>query len=465
MKRLFVAETPQRVGEKVKVAGWVDSKREHGKLVFIDLRDMTGKIQAVIDANGEDFTKAKEIKEEWVIELEGRVKEREEKYWNLNDPLGKWEIEIEKINILSRAKPLPIPIDTAGYEINEEKRLKWRYIDLRRVRLRQNLIKRSEIAFFVRSFLKEQGFVEVETPLLTKSTPEGARDFLVPSRLYPGSFYALPQSPQQYKQLLQVAGIERYYQLPRCLRDEDPRADRQPEFTQIDIEMSFVEQEDILQLAENLMISLVKALFPDKKIAQVPFPRLEHKEVMEKYGTDRPDLREDPKDTKTLYFAWVVNFPMFEWKETEQRWDAMHHPFTRPQEEDPEKIKENPGKILAYQYDLVLNGFEIAGGSLRSFRPEILQAVFEVLGHKPEEVREKFSHLFEAFEYGVPPHGGIAFGFDRLVAILLEEPNIREVIAFPKTGDFRDLMMGTPSPVEENQLRELHIKIEKEETK
>ncbi len=465
MKRIFSTEIKNRVGEKVKLAGWVHSKREHGKIVFLDLRDMKGRVQVVIESSQDVFSKVKELREEWVIEVVGRVKEREQKYWNEKEPLGRWEVEVEDLKVLSEARPLPLPIDSPGYEISEEKRLKWRYIDLRRDRLHKNLAKRHKATLFVRNFLSQKDFVEIETPLLTKSTPEGARDFLVPSRLYPGSFYALPQSPQQYKQLLQVAGFERYFQLPRCLRDEDPRADRQPEFTQIDIEMSFVEQEDILSLAESLVVEMVKELFPEKRIARLPFERLNYKEVVEKYGTDRPDLRENKQDPDELYFAWVINFPMFEWKETEQRWDAMHHPFTRPQEENPEKIKENPQDILAFQYDLVLNGYEVAGGSLRSYRPEVLQVVFEVLGHKPEEVREKFAHLFEAFEYGVPPHGGIAFGFDRLMAVLLGEPNIREVIAFPKTGDFRDPMMGTPSPVTQEQLKELGLRVQREDEK
>jgi len=369
------------------------------------------------------------------------------------------KILAESLKVLSRAKTLPFPIDTEGYEISEEKRLKYRYLDLRRERLQRNLKMRQKVIQFMRDFLQKRDFVEVETPILTKSTPEGARDFLVPSRLYPGKFYALPQSPQQYKQLLQVAGIERYFQIARCLRDEDPRADRQPEFTQLDIEMSFVEQEDILKLIEELFIKLIKKLFPEKKIKKIPFPRITYKEAMEKYKTDKPDIRKNKESKNELAFLWVIDFPMFEWKETEKRWDAMHHPFTRPQTEDIEEIKKNPEKILAFQYDLVLNGYEIGGGSLRSYKPEILEAVFEVMGHTKKEIREKFGHLFEAFEYGVPPHGGIAPGIDRFLAVVLNEPNIREVIAFPKTGDFRDLMMNVPDKVSKEQLKELNIKI------
>jgi len=317
----------------------------------------------------------------------------------------------------------------------------------------------------MREFLIKEGFIEVETPILTKSTPEGARDFLVPSRLQPGNFYALPQSPQQYKQLLMVSGLEKYFQIARCFRDEDPRADRQAEFTQLDMEMSFVEEEDVLKLIENLYSTLVKNIFPEKKIQKTPFPRISYKEAMEKYNTDKPDLRADKNDADELAFCFIVNFPMFEWKKEEKRWDAVHHPFTRPQTESVQEIKKNPDKILACQYDFVLNGYEIGGGSLRSYKPEILEAVFEVMGHKKQDIKKKFGHLLEAFEYGVPPHGGIAPGIDRFLSIVLNEPNIREVMAFPKTGDNRDLMMQAPSEIEENQLKELNIKITKKKGK
>jgi aspartyl-tRNA synthetase len=282
---------------------------------------------------------------------------------------------------------------------------------------------------------------------------------LVPARLQPGKFYALPQSPQQYKQLLMVAGFEKYFQIARCFRDEDPRADRQAEFTQLDLEMAFGEQEDILNLTEKLYSGIIKNLFPEKKITQIPFPRLSYKEVIKKYQTDKPDLRKNKEDKNELAFCFVVDFPMFEFSKTEKKWQTVHHPFTRPKTEDVKEIKKNPEKILAWQYDFVLNGQEIGGGSLRSFKPEILEAVFEVIGYQKKEVRKKFKHLLEAFEYGVPPHGGIAPGLDRFLAILLEEPNIREVIAFPKTGDNRDLMMDIPSKVESSQLKELHLKI------
>jgi aspartyl-tRNA synthetase len=463
MERILNAESKKYVGGKIKVCGWVNSRRDHGRVIFIDLRDRSGLLQIVFgpDSDPETYRLAKELKPEWVIEVVGEVKKRPKGMENPKIETGEVEVLAEKIKIFSKAKALPFPVDTDGYEIKEEKRLRYRYLDLRRKRLQRNLKIRQEVIHFIRSFLKEKGFIEVETPILTKSTPEGARDFLVPSRLYPGKFYALPQSPQQYKQLLQVSGIEKYFQIAKCLRDEDPRADRQPEFTQLDIEMSFVEQEDVLKLTEELFIKIVETFFCEKKILQIPFPRISYEVAKEKYRSDKPDIRKNKKSKNELGFLWVIDFPMFEWKETEKRWDAVHHPFTRPKAESVEEIKKNPEKILAYQYDIVLNGEEIGGGSLRSYRPEILEAVFEVMGHSKKEIREKFKHLFEAFEYGVPPHGGIAIGLDRFLAILLSEPNIREVIAFPKTGDFRDLMMDLPSEVSKDQLKELSIKIVK----
>jgi aspartyl-tRNA synthetase len=325
---------------------------------------------------------------------------------------------------------------------------------------------RHQVVQFIRNFLTAEGFVEIETPILTKSTPEGARDYVVPSRLQAGKFYALPQSPQQYKQLLMVAGMERYFHLARCFRDEDTRGDRQPEFTQLDVEMSFPTQEEILGLIEKLYTEMVKKLFPEKHISQTPFPRLTHKEVMEKYESDKPDLRKNKADPNELAFCFVADFPMFEWKESEKRWDAVHHPFTKtqnpedlPAKEFIEKLKKNPENFLAHQYDFVCNGCEIAGGSIREHNPRILEAVFEIMGNEKEEIRKKFGHMLEAFEYGVPPHGGIAPGIDRFVMILMNEPNIREVIAFPKTGDGRDLMMNAPSDIDRKQLKELHLKI------
>ncbi len=462
MKRIPTIQTSQHIGEEVKVCGWAAVRRSHGKIIFIDLRDKLGLVQVVFTPQNKDvYQTAQRLRPEWVVCVSGQVKERPQGMINPNMETGKIEIEAKKITVLSEAKTLPFAIDTDGYEINEEKRLKYRYLDLRRPRLQRNLALRHKVIQFMRNHLEKNGFIEVETPILTKSTPEGARDFLVPSRLQPGNFYALPQSPQQYKQMLQIAGIEKYFQIARCLRDEDPRADRQAEHTQLDIEMSFMEQEDILGLVEKLYSDLVKELFPEKKISQFPFPRITYEEAMGKYKTDKPDLRKDKKDKNELAFAFVVNFPMFEWHKEDKSWGAMHHPFTRPKTDNIKEIKKNPGKVLAYQYDFVLNGFEIGGGSLRTTDLDVLTAVFEVLGHKKESIKKEFGHYFEAFSYGVPPHGGIAPGIDRFLAVILGEENIREVMAFPKTGDNRDLMMDTPSKVSEKQLKELHLKITK----
>ena len=493
MKRVYNKETIKYIGKKVKVCGWVNSIRLHGKIIFIDLRDISGILQLVfIPQNKEVYELAKEIRPEWTIEIIGKVLERPSKMVNPRIETGKIELSVEKTKVFSEAKTLPFSIEGDGYEINEEKRIKYRYLDLRRERMRKNLITRQKVIQFMRDFLQKEGFIEVETPILTKSTPEGARDFIVPSRLQQGKFFALPQSPQQYKQLLQVAGIEKYFQITRCFRDEDPRADRQAEFTQLDLEMSFVEQKEILDLTERLYTTLVRKLFPEKKIQKIPFPRISYTKAMEKYKTDKPDLRKNKNNPDELAFAFVVDFPMFEWRKEPSfakamegkgkrlagrlrrpkvtssaegrslgggRWDAVHHPFTRPQTESINEIKNNPKKISAYQYDFVLNGYEIGGGSLRSYKPDILETVFEVMGHKKKGIQEKFGHLLKAFDYGVPPHGGIAPGIDRFLAVLLNEPNIREVIAFPKTGDSRDLMMEAPSEVSPEQLRELGIKI------
>ncbi|MDI6602643.1 MAG: aspartate--tRNA ligase [Patescibacteria group bacterium] len=462
MKRILNIETTKYVGKKMKVCGWVQTIRSHGKIIFIDLRDRSGILQLVFTPKDEKlYEVAQKLRPEWVVGVEGKIKERPKAMVNPKIKTGNVELEPEKLEIFSKAKTLPFSIETPGYEINEEKRLKYRYLDLRRERLKKNLMVRQKVIQFIREFLIKEGFVEIETPILTKSTPEGARDFLVPARLQPGKFYALPQSPQQYKQLLMVAGLERYFQIARCFRDEDARADRQAEFTQLDIEMSFVEQDDILNLIEKIYIELVKKIFPEKKITKIPFPTISYKEAMAKYKNDRPDLRKNKNDSNELAFCFIVDFPMFEWSKTEKRWDAVHHPFTRPQTDNINEIKKNPEKILAHQYDFVLNGEELGGGSLRSFKPEILEAVFEVMGHKKSEAKKKFQHLFSAFEYGVPPHAGIALGLDRFLAVILNEQSIREVIAFPKTGDNRDLMMDVPAEVTKEQLKELHIKIVK----
>ncbi len=399
------------------------------------------------------------MRPEWIVTIEGTVVERPENMVNEELQTGRVELKAENITVLSEAETPPIDVQSNGHEIGEEKRLRYRYIDLRRPRLQRNMRIRQQVLYSMRKFLVERDFLEIETPLLGKSTPEGARDFLVPSRNHPGTFYALPQSPQQYKQMLQIAGFERYFQIARCLRDEDPRGDRQAEHTQLDIEMAFAEQEDILSLVEELYIYLVTELFPDKHITTTPFPRLTYEEVMQQYGTDAPDLRVNPDDGNELAFAFIVDWPLFEQEAETQQWSPAHHPFTKPKTNDPEEVKKTPGSITSWQHDFVLNGFEIGGGSCRITDLDMLKAVFAVLGHEEEQVKHNFSNYFEAFQYGVPPHGGIAPGVDRFLAIVLGEENIREVIAFPKTGDNRDLMMEAPAPVTPEQLEELHIQI------
>ena len=409
--------------------------------------------------NKEVYKIVKDIRPEWVIEVVGDISKRPQKMINPKVLTGEVELSVKELNVLSEAKTLPFSIDNDGYDIDEEKRLKYRYLDLRRERMKNNLIVRDKIIQFMRDFLHKEDFIEVETPILTKSTPEGSRDFIVPSRLQPGTFYALPQSPQQFKQLLQVGGVERYFQIARCLRDEDPRADRQAEHTQLDIEMSFVEREDVMDLVERLLIDLVKNLYPEKKIQQIPFPRISYKEAMSKYNTDKPDLR---KNKDELAFCWVIDFPFFE-KDKNGKWTFTHNPFSAPKEEFKKDLlsKKNIQKILTSQYDIVLNGLEIGGGSIRNHESKALESVFEIIGYNKKQIKENFSHMMRAFEFGAPPHGGIAPGIDRIISILQGEPNIREVIAFPKTGDNRDLMMGSPSEVSAEQLRELKIKTTK----
>lgn len=478
--RTLAAEIAEKEGKEVELMGWVDVRRDHGKLIFIDLRDRSGIAQVVfIPKDKELHAKAETLRSEWVVRVKGKVGKRPAGMENPKIPSGYYEVPAESLEIISEAKTPPFDVTSEGHDINEETRMKYRYLDLRRPRMKRNLVMRAKTNEFIREFLSKREFIEVETPYISKSTPEGARDYLVPSRVYPGKFYALPQSPQQYKQLLMVAGLEQYFQIVRCFRDEDTRGDRQPEFTQLDIEKSFTDQEEILNLIEELFTALIKKLYPEKKVQKTPFPRMSYKEVMEKYGSDKPDLRKDKNDPDELAFLFVVDFPMFERKD-DGSLGAVHHPFTKIQGDSSSKPGEAKELILmllgrikkgewseqvslmAHQYDLVLNGFEIAGGSIREHDPEVLQAVFEALGHSTKEVKDRFGHILEAFSYGVPPHGGIAAGLDRFVALLQNEPNIREVIAFPKTGDGKDLMMDGPSEVSKEQLKELHLKVEKE---
>ena len=576
--------TGKDIGDRVRVAGWVDSTRDHGGVVFVDLRDRSGKVQVVFspEISEELVEKAKRLRDEYVIAVEGEVRRRPPGTENPKLKTGQIEIYAEKLQILNKSLPLPFPIED-DVKVGEETRLKFRFLDLRRKKMAENIIFRHKLYQVTRRVFNEEGFIEIETPYLTKSTPEGARDFLVPSRIYPGKFYALPQSPQLFKQILMVSGFDRYYQIARCFRDEDLRADRQPEFTQIDFEMSFVDERDVMDVAERLLRELYLELL-GIEIGEIPV--MTYDEAVKRFGTDRPDTRfglelRDITDIASecqfkvfrsvvegggivkainfkggaklsrkeideltkfvgiygakglawikvlpeglqspivkffsegemnkilerldaevgdiLFFVadkpdvvnqslanlrlrlgkmaglideskvnvlWVVDFPMFEWNEDEERWEALHHPFTSPKEEDVEILLENPEKVRARAYDMVLNGVEIGGGSIRIHREDIQEKVFKVIGLSEDEARERFGFLLEALKYGAPPHGGMAFGLDRLCAIMRGEESIRDVIAFPKTQRGQCLLTGAPDTVREEQLRELHIKVETEE--
>jgi len=462
MKRTDIQEVVNKAGQKVRVIGWVHTRRDHGKIIFIDLRDRSGILQVVFEPKFEDAHKlANDLRSEFVIAIEGTVNKRPEKMVNDKIATGTVEMTGEKLEILNEAKTPPFEIDN-NQEPGEEVRMKYRYLDMRRDRMKSNIIMRHKITKMVRDYYDNLGFLEVETPSLTKGTPEGAREFIVPSRLWPGKFYVLPQSPQQFKQLLMVGGIEKYFQIARCFRDEDTRGDRQAEFTQIDVEMSFIDQEEVLKLTEDLMIKIIKDLYPEKNITQTPFPRLTYAELMEKYKEDKADLRKDKKDPNELAFHWMIDPPAFKKSESEKKLVATHHPFTMPNLEDYKKYPDEPEKWRALGYDLILNGTEIWGGSIRIHRRDIQQKIFEVLGLSEEEIQSRFGHMLNAFEYGAPPHGGIAAGLDRIVAILQNEESIRDVIPFPKTGDSRDLLMEAPNLVSPKALKEANIRISDE---
>jgi aspartyl-tRNA synthetase len=445
-------------GEKVTLTGWVDTIREHGNVAFIDLRDRYGKVQCVITKKAEGFELAKGLTVESCIQIEGEVKERPSGSENKELPSGKVELFIEKLNVFSKAAPLPFEIGRE--DVNEEIKLKYRYLDMRSEELKNGLILRHKIIDFIRNYLNDEKFLEITTPILTKSSPEGARDYIVPSRKFPGEFYALPQSPQQYKQLLMVGGIDKYFQIAPCFRDEDARAHRCPgEFYQLDMEMSFIDQEDILNLTEDMFLKLVKELFPGKKLTfGDKFKRLTYDEAMKEYGTDKPDLRKNKDDPNELAFTWIIDFPLFEEEKAEGNYAPMHHMFTQPKEGDLDKLNaENAHDVKSYQHDLVLNGFEVGGGSVRIHDPEVQKKVFELIGFKKEQMKY-FEHMLTAFSFGVPPHGGIAPGIDRLIMALVGAENIREVIAFPKNGEARDVLMDAPSPIDKRQLKDVHIK-------
>ncbi len=457
--REFIADVVGKKGQEVVVCGWVHARRDMGKITFIDLRDRTSLLQVVfLPSDKALLEQARVLRPEFVVRIVGTVNERPEKLRNPKLVTGSIELVAKTLEILNEAKTPPFEVgkDTRG--VNEELRLKYRYLDLRSERMLRNVELRSRMTRFFRKHLAEKRFLEIETPILTKGTPEGSREYIVPSRIHAGKFYVLPQSPQQFKQLLMVAGIERYFQVARCFRDEDQRGDRQPEFTQIDLEMSFVfTEEDVMAVLEEAIIAMVKEIAPGKKLQAEPFPRMTYADAMAKYGVDKPDIRKDKNDPTELAFCWVVDFPLFEYSDTEGRLVSAHHPFTAPKDEDKEMLTSAPEKVRAKAYDLVLNGYEVAGGSIRIHGRDLQNTIFKVLGISDEDIAARFGHILEAFEYGAPPHGGLAVGFDRLVMILADEPNIREVIVFPKTGDARDPMMGAPSDLPKSQLVEAHI--------
>ena len=462
MERTLVIDCLDKIDQAIILKGWVDTKRDHGKLTFIDLRDRTGKIQCV------GFEKMGELTPESVVEITGTVKKRPERMINPDIPTGTIEVDVSDYKIINKATELPIQIDTDGLEIGEDVRLRYRYVDLRRQRMQKNIRLRSDFTRAISDSLYTRDFVEIETPMLTKSTKEGARDFIVPSRFQPGKFYALPQSPQQYKQLLMTAGFENYFQIAHCFRDEDLRSDRGFELTQVDIEMSFVTREDVMKTVEAVVKEAVKNV--DGKLKDQIFPVFSYSDAIKQFGADRFDLRsEEEKKDETLAFAWVIDFPFFkkvdkddiaEVRDGKSGWTFTHNPFSTP---IPEHLnwhlkKEHIGEIITAQYDLVCNGYEVGGGSIRAHDPEVLRQTFHIMGYTDKEIEESIGHMLEAFSLGTPPHGGIALGLDRLIMVLTGERSMKESVAFPMTSTGRTAVMDAPSEVSDEQLKELGLK-------
>ncbi len=436
-------------GKKVVLAGWVDSVRIAGKIGFLHLRDRYGKTQIFL--NPDLARQFRNLNKEDILQVQGGVQARPPAQVK-GSGTGEIEVTAEEIKMLKEVPPLPLDLDI---ESTEETRLKYRYLDLRKEEMQRNLALRHKLTIAARKFLDQEGFLEIETPMLAKSTPEGARDYIVPSRTFPGNFFALPQSPQIFKQLLMVSGFDRYFQIVRCFRDEDLRADRQPEFTQLDMELSFIEEEDIYFLMERLMQFVFKEVL-DVEL-KIPFPRLSYAEAISKYQTDKPDLR---KGNQQFAFCWVTEFPMFEFSKEDNRYVSMHHPFTSPVFQDVKMLHTDKDKVRSRAYDLVLNGYELGGGSIRIHDQELQKEVFKAIGLSEAEAKKKFGFLLDALQFA-PPHGGIAFGLDRWAMLMAGKDSIRDVIAFPKNKEAKDLMMDAPSEVSGEQLKELHLRVEK----
>ncbi|TSC85922.1 MAG: Aspartyl-tRNA synthetase [Parcubacteria group bacterium Gr01-1014_8] len=461
MERTYIKDLKDHVGESVCIRGWISVRRDQGKMVFFDVRDMTGSVQTVVLTKSPALEVAKTTTRESAISIMGTVNKRPGKNITVGVENGDIEVSVGSLDVLGASDVPPFEITEDTSMVDEKTRLQYRYLDLRSERMQKNIRLRSEFVRACREYLFAKKFTEIETPLLTESTPEGSRDFVVPSRLHPGSFYALPQSPQQYKQLLMVAGMERYFQIARAVRDEDLRADRGFEHSQIDIEMSFVEQEDVMAIVEDMMTETVEKL--GFKVREKPFPRFTYAEAMEKFGADKFDLRtDDEKKTGVLAYAWVHKFPFFE-KTPEGGWTFTHNPFSAPLPEHADDLLHgrNIEHILTAQYDLVCNGFETAGGSIRAHRPGILRAVYKTMGYSDERIEDSIGHMLKAFTYGAPPHGGIAIGIERVLMNLTGESYLREVQAFPMTRGGQTAVMNAPKPLQGKQLNELGIEIKK----